>query len=96
MYCGLHKTVFKDEQSWLNHQSYINLGQFLLGAEALGIGATPMEGFDTELFDAEFDLADKGYASQVIVTLGYRDAETDYNGDLPKSRLPISDIISEI
>ena len=96
MYCGLHKAVFKDEQHWLNHQSYINLGQFLLGAEALGVGATPMEGFDTAIMDAEFGLAGKGYASQVIVTLGYSDPETDYNGTLSKSRLPMGEILTEV
>jgi len=70
---NLHKNILKDESTWLSNQLYLNLGQFLLGAAALGVGATPMEGIDTSILDTEFGLSDKGYRSFAIVTLGYAD-----------------------
>ena len=62
----------------------------------MGINATPMEGVDTEVLDKEFSLKEKGYRSLVLVTLGYNDKEKDFNESLPKSRLPYSEILTEI
>ena len=55
-----------------------------------------MEGIDAGIVDDEFDLTPKGYTSLVVVTLGYSDATADYNAHLPKSRLPLEDINTDV
>ena len=80
----------------MDKQVYLNLGQFLLGAAALGVDATPMEGIEIPVLDAEFGLREKGYSALFVVPLGYHDPEQDYNASLPKSRLPYSDILMEV
>lgn len=95
-FINLHKNEYNDLQHWMAKQVYLNVGQFLLGLAALGIDATPMEGIDSKAIDQEFALAQKGYTSLVAVTLGYHDANNDYNAKLPKSRLPYNYILSEI
>lgn len=77
----------KSIPDWLIRQTYIALGQFLLGVAAEGIDSTAMEGFDTEAFDQAFSLKEKGLQSLVVVSLGYR-SENDFNATLKKSRLP--------
>ena len=96
MFTGIHRDDLKDVQSWMAQQVYLNLGQFLLGVAALGIDATPMEGIDTEILDAEFGLREKGYTSLFVVPIGYSDPEGDYNAQLPKSRLPEAEIMTEV
>lgn len=95
-FSGLHKYELRDQQHWLDKQVYLNLGQFLLGAATLGIDATPMEGIDTRVLDAEFGLREKGFNSLFVVALGYAHKEADYNGRLPKSRLPVDAIITRV
>jgi nitroreductase/dihydropteridine reductase len=96
MFINLHKHDYKDVQHWMDKQVYLNIGAFLLGVSTLGIDATPMEGIDIKSIDEEFGLREKGYTSLVVVTLGYHDAEKDYNASLPKSRLPYEYILTEI
>ncbi len=94
MFTNLHKEKLGDLPIWLQKQVYINLGSFLLGIEALGIHGTAMEGFNSEVLDKELGLAESGLESCVVVPIGYRDEEADYNYKLPKSRL--DDSVSEI
>lgn len=96
MFINLHKHDLKDLQHWIDKQVYLNIGQFLLGVSTLGIDATPMEGIDVKSIDDEFGLREQGYTSLVVVSLGYHDAEKDYNASLPKSRRPDADILTEI
>ncbi|MFU1478271.1 oxygen-insensitive NAD(P)H nitroreductase [Roseovarius sp. C7] len=96
MFLNIHKHDMKDAQHWLDKQVYLNLGNFLLGVAALGIDATPMEGVDTQVLDAEFGLREKGFGSLLVVPIGYADTEADYNRSLPKSRLPNAEIITEV
>ncbi len=93
MFSNVHREK-GDFKVWLQKQVYINLGMFLIGIEALGIQGTTMEGFNNELLDNELELGKKGLKSCVIVPIGYRDMEKDYNNNLPKSRL--DDTVSEI
>ncbi|WP_370557108.1 oxygen-insensitive NAD(P)H nitroreductase [Edwardsiella tarda] len=90
----MHRDTLQDAGQWMAKQVYLNLGNFLLGVAALGIDAVPIEGFDSALLDAEFDLPRQGLTSVVLVALGYRRAD-DFNADLPKSRLPLSEILTE-
>ena len=94
MFVDLHKNA-GDLEAWTQAQTYLNIGQFLLGVAALGIDATPMEGVDLEALDAEFGLREKGLRSLVVVSLGYR-APDDFNAQLAKSRLPEAEVITEI
>ena len=65
----------------------------LLGAAAHGLDATPIEGFDSKVLDAELGLRERGFTSVVILSLGYR-SEADFNAGLSKSRLPASQVFT--
>lgn len=95
MFVNMHKYDCKDLQHWVEKQVYLNVGQFLLSVSTLGIDATPMEGIEIAVLDEEFGLREKGYSSLVVVPLGYH-AVDDFNAQLPKSRLPYSEILTEI
>jgi nitroreductase/dihydropteridine reductase len=94
-YVNLHRFDARDTQHWMEKQVYLALGTLLLGAAALGIDATPIEGFDPQVLNAELGLRDKGLASVVLVALGYRSAD-DFNAALPKSRLPATTVFTEL
>lgn len=94
-YINLHRFDGKDTQHWMEKQVYLALGTLLLGAAALEIDATPIEGFDSSILDEELGLREKGMTSVVLAALGYRGAD-DFNAKLPKSRLPIEEVISEL
>lgn len=96
LFANMHIQDLKDADHWMEKQVYLNIGQFLLGVSTLGIDATPMEGIDTEVLDQELNLQAQGDTSVVVVTLGYSDPESDFNANLPKSRLPFSEILTEI
>ncbi len=95
IFANMHKLDYKDFQHWADKQVYLNLGNFLLGAAALGLDAIAMEGFDLKALDAEFGLREKGFTSSIVVAVGYH-SDMDFNKDLPKSRLPKEDIIERV
>lgn len=94
MFVNMHKDA-GDLDAWCQAQTYLNVGQFMLGVAALGIDATPMEGVDLDMLDEEFGLGDKGFRALLAVSLGYRAAD-DFNAALPKSRLPENEVITEV
>ena len=94
-YVDLHRFERKDLQHWMEKQAYLALGTLLLGAAALGVDATPMEGFDALALDAELGLRERGFTSVVMVSLGHR-SEKDFNAALPKSRLPAEQVITAL
>ncbi|WP_157270019.1 oxygen-insensitive NAD(P)H nitroreductase [Azohydromonas aeria] len=94
-YVALHRDELKDLPHWTQKQVYLALGTLLLGAGALGVDATPMEGFDQQLLDAELGLREKGFTSVVLVALGYR-GQGDFNAGLPKSRLPADEVFTTL
>ena len=81
---------------WSDKQAYIGLGTALIAAAELKVDATPMEGFDSKLFDEVLGLSERGLHASVIVSLGYRDAENDYLASAPKARLPIDEFSTRI
>ena len=85
-YVNQHRYGTKDVAQWLEKQVYLALGTALVGAATLEIDATPMEGFDQKILDAEFGLNEKGLTSLVLVSFGYS-SPADFNAGLPKSRL---------
>ncbi|WP_300452505.1 oxygen-insensitive NAD(P)H nitroreductase [Accumulibacter sp.] len=94
-YVNLHLYDNKDVQHWMEKQVYLSLGTLLLGAAALQIDATPIEGFDAKTLDEELGLRGQGLSSVVIACLGYRSSE-DFNARLPKSRLQEESVITQI
>lgn len=92
-YVNLHRFDQKDVQHWMEKQTYLALGTALLGAAAHGLDATPIEGFDSKVLDAELGLRERGFTSVVILSLGYR-SEADFNAGLSKSRLPASQVFT--
>ena len=96
-FANIHKYDLKDLQHWMEKQVYLNIGSFLLGVASLNIDATPMEGLDMKALDEEFGLRAKGFTAVTAVSIGYR-AESDFNSTekTPKSRLPESEIFTEI
>lgn len=85
-----HLLARTDEENffWSSKQAYIGLGTALVAAASLQIDSTPMEGFDPEKFDKILGLKEKGLKSVVLLALGYRDEENDWNAKLKKVRLP--------
>ena len=94
-FVDFHKYDYKDLRHWCDKQVYLNLGSFLLGIKELGIDAVAMEGVDMSVLDQELGLREKGFASTVVVPIGYHTKE-DFNAELPKSRLSKDEIIEHI
>lgn len=94
-YTDLHRKDWLDVESWTQKQVYLNLGNLLLGASAMGLDAVPIEGVDLQVLNQEFDLAVKGLKATVVAALGYH-SEDDFNSNLPKSRLPAGEIFTNI
>ncbi|RQH01670.1 oxygen-insensitive NAD(P)H nitroreductase [Paraburkholderia dinghuensis] len=93
-YVDLHRER-RDLSTWMEKQAYLALGTLLIGAATLEIDACPMEGFDVKTLDAELGLSEKGLTSVVVVSLGYR-SDSDFNAKLPKSRLPVQTVFTEL
>lgn len=86
-FVDLHREQLHDARHWMEKQVYLALGGLLFAAGAMGIDATPIEGFDPAAVDEALDLPARGLGSVVLVALGHR-GESDFNAALPKSRLP--------
>lgn len=91
----MHKFDFKDLTQWTEKQVYLNAGNFLLGVASMGLDATPIEGVDMKVLNIELDLPEKGLTATLVVSVGYH-KDSDFNKELPKSRLDIEDIITRI
>lgn len=89
------KYGFKDENHYLEKQIYINAGQFVLGLKALGIDSVIMEGFDSLILDKILNLHEKNSTAVLMIGIGYG-KEDDFNAKLPKSRLDLGDLITEL
>ena len=94
-YVDLHRNVRQDLPHWMEKQVYLALGTLLLGAAALGLAACPMEGFDSQILDAELGLAARGLRAVVFVALGVS-GSGDWNATLPKSRLPAESLFTDL
>lgn len=77
-------------------QAYIALGMALTEAGALEIDSIAMEGFINTEVDKLLNLEDKGLRSVVLLPIGYRDAENDWQAELKKVRKPFNYIITYI
>lgn len=82
--------------NWTKAQTYLALGNTLHTLARLRIDATPMEGIDTDLVNAEFKTELDGYFCDVALAIGYHHPQQDYNANLPKSRLSLESILLRI
>ncbi len=78
---------------WAARQAYIALGVLLSIAAAENMDACPMEGFKNAEFDSILGLNEKGLASVVMATVGFRSEEDKY-GSLPKVRKSRSELVT--
>jgi nitroreductase len=93
---GIVKAMDEAQRNaWARNQAYIALGNLLTTAAVLGIDACPMEGFDRAQYDEILGLKEKGLASAVIATVGYR-LPTDKNASALKVRFPKDEVIISI
>ena len=72
-------------ETWVSKQAYIALGFGLVASAVLGIDSCPMEGFSSDEFDRILDLKKLGLKSKIVLAVGYRSAEDNYQ-HLPKVR----------
>lgn len=86
----------EENKLWAERQTYIALGTALIAAANAKVDATPMEGFDAQLFDEMLGLKGKDLHSVVLLSLGYRDEATDYLANRPKVRIPLEEMVSKI
>ncbi|KLT63846.1 NAD(P)H-dependent oxidoreductase [Pedobacter sp. BMA] len=87
-----------DEQNrvWAEKQTYIALGTALIAAATARVDATPMEGFNPQVFDELLHLKEKGLHSTVILSLGYRDEQNDYLSGKKKVRIPVEEMATKV
>ena len=89
----------KDAEINFNHaakQAYISFGIALAAAAMENVDATPMEGFDPNAVDEILGLKQKGLRSCVMMAVGYRDAEKDWNANLKKVRRAKQEFVTEV
>ncbi|MEQ5075884.1 hypothetical protein ABN197_18330 [Providencia alcalifaciens] len=89
-----YKDMQKALSQWLKNQTFINLGNFLLGVDALGVDAVAMESIDF-FVSREFLLVEQEVEPIAMVALEYRSVD-DFNAQLTKLRIPEQDIITVI
>lgn len=77
-------------------QIYIALGFALAEAAALQVDSVPMEGFVSADVDDILQLSEKGLRSVLLLPLGYRDTENDWQAELKKVRKTKEDIFTFI
>jgi len=92
---SLTRTPAAELDIWMSRQVFIALGGFLTACALLGVDTCPMEGFLPEKYDEVLGLPEKGYASRVVATAGYRHPE-DKQAALKKVRFAHSEIVERI
>ena len=86
----------QENMLWAERQTYIALGTALIAAANAKVDATPMEGFDSQLFDELLGLKEKNLHSVVLLSLGYRDESNDYLVNSPKVRVSVGEMVTKI
>ncbi len=82
--------------SWMIRQTYIALGFAMIAAAELGIDSTPIEGFNPTTLNELLGLNTDVEEAVVLLTLGYRDAETDHLVDKPKVRKSMEKLVERM
>ena len=85
----------EEQESWMNKQCYIALGNLLTSCAVLGIDSCPMEGFLKEEYDEILGLEAKNLASVLVLPIGYR-ADDCPNANNKKVRRKSEDFLIKI
>jgi nitroreductase len=80
---------------WAARQVYIALGNFMTSAALVGVDTCPMEGIEPGKYDRLLGLPEKGFATMVACTAGYR-SEDDKYATLAKVRFSSEEVIEHI
>ncbi|UZT99374.1 nitroreductase family protein [Chryseobacterium fluminis] len=97
---GFYEPMIKSKgeaavKSWMESQVYLSLGYFLSACISMGLDATPMEGINRLAYKEI--LPPDGCSPLFAVTVGYADPNDQSHPDsLPKSRLPLNQIIQSV
>ncbi|MGH1517893.1 nitroreductase family protein [Chryseobacterium sp. JK1] len=75
-------------------QANIALGLAIVEAASEEIDSSPMEGFDPIALDEFLKLSSRGLRSSMLLALGYRDPENDWNLTQKKVRKPFEDFVT--
>ncbi len=92
-FVNLNSHSVEQQRNWMARQAYLSLGFLLFGAAAMGLDATPIEGFTPQSMDEILNLPAQGLQSVVVAAIGHR-SEQDFNARLPKSRLERGKVIT--
>lgn len=92
----LNSHSLQSQQEWMTRQVYLAFGFSMFAAAGMGIDSTPLEGIFRDKLDELLELPRKGLHAQLVMCLGYRDEQADFNARLPKSRRPLSDVVTTI
>ncbi len=101
---GYKTNVSKQLTSWLEEhqfdhaarQAYIAFSFAMVEAAVLGVDSSPMEGFVAGELDTLLQFDKKGLKSVLLLPLGYRDEENDWQTNLKKVRKSAEDMIHYI
>jgi nitroreductase len=81
--------------TWMTHQVYIALGQFMTAAALLQVDTCPMEGIEPAKYDAILGLPAQGFSAVCACPAGYRAADDKYAA-MPKVRFHATDVVSHV
>ncbi|WP_299765684.1 NAD(P)H-dependent oxidoreductase [uncultured Dokdonia sp.] len=95
LYGHFEKESIEAIENWATKQAYLAMGNLLTICAIEKIDACPMEGFDSESYDALLNLSEKGLSSVLVMPIGYR-ATDDMFADFKKVRKTLSDAVIEI
>jgi nitroreductase len=79
--------------TWMTHQIYIALGQFMTAAALLQVDTCPMEGIEPETYDAILGLPGQGFNTVCACPAGYRAADDKY-ASAAKVRFATGEVVS--
>lgn len=85
----------EQQETWMDNQVYIALGNLMTVAAVEGIDACPMEGFDRKRLNKELGFNKQNLDAVVMFALGHRSAE-DYRLKFKKVRRPLEDLFETI
>ncbi|MFA7614576.1 MAG: nitroreductase family protein [Candidatus Caldatribacteriota bacterium] len=74
-------------------QAYIGFATSIVAAAEEKVDCTPMEGFEVDALDEILELRKMGLRSVLMLPLGYRDEEGDWNVNLVKVRRAKEDFV---
>ncbi|OBF36191.1 NAD(P)H-dependent oxidoreductase [Mycobacterium sp. ACS1612] len=83
-FLNIRSSKFKDLDHWMEKQTYMAVGMTMMAAAALGVEATPFEGFDRDSVDEAFGIVGTGYTTTLLMGLGYPHQEKAYTTQISR------------